>query len=119
MRPYPPIKPKTISLNDYSYAIDYAEYKVKEIMKKNDLPGISVALIDDQNIIMQNSYGYANLEENILTTTETVYRMGSVAKVFTAIEIMRLYNEGLVNLDAPKTIFLISLLKVASKIIPQ
>jgi len=103
MRPYPPIKPKTISLNDYSYAIDYAEYKVKEIMKKNDLPGISVALIDDQDIIMQNSYGYANLEENILTTPETVYRMGSVAKVFTAIEIMRLYNEGLVDLDAPIT----------------
>lgn len=103
MRPYPPIKPKTISLNDYSYAIDYAEYQVKEIMKKNDLPGISVALIDDQDIIMQNSYGYANLEENILTTPETVYRMGSVAKVFTAIEIMRLYNEGLVDLDAPIT----------------
>ncbi|MCK5158521.1 MAG: beta-lactamase family protein, partial [Candidatus Heimdallarchaeota archaeon] len=72
-------------------------------MKKNDLPGISVALIDDQDIIMQNSYGYANLEENILTTPETVYRMGSVAKVFTAMEIMRLYNEGLVDLDAPIT----------------
>jgi CubicO group peptidase (beta-lactamase class C family) len=103
MRPYPPIKPKTIPLNDYSYAIDYAEYKVKEIMKKNDLPGISVALIDDQDIIMQNSFGYANLEENIFATPETVYRMGSVAKVFTALEIMRLYNEGLVDLDAPIT----------------
>ncbi|MBK5114446.1 MAG: beta-lactamase family protein [Candidatus Heimdallarchaeota archaeon] len=103
MRPYPPIKPNTIPQNDYSYAINYAEYKVKEIMKKNDLPSISVALIDDQDIIMQNSYGYANLEENILATPETVYRMGSVAKVFTAMEIMRLYNEGLVDLDAPIT----------------
>ena len=103
MRPYPPIKPKTISQNDYSYAMDYAEYKVKEIMKKNDLPGISVALIDDQDIVMQSSYGYANLEEEILATPETVYRMGSVAKVFTAMEIMRLYNEGLVDLDAPIT----------------
>ncbi|NHJ49452.1 MAG: beta-lactamase family protein, partial [Asgard group archaeon] len=103
MRPYPPLKPRTITQDDYTYAKDYANYKVKEVMKKIDLPGISVALIDDQDIIMQNSYGYANLEENILTTPETVYRMGSVAKVFTAIEIMRLYNEGLVDLDAPIT----------------
>ncbi len=104
--PYPPIKPKTIHLDDYSYAIDYAQYKVKKIMKTNRVPSIAVALIDDQEIIWQNVEGYADEEEKILANLETYYRVGSISKVFTAIEIMRLFEEGLLDLDSPITDFI-------------
>lgn len=43
----------------------------------------------------------SNIEENIPADFETVFKAGSIAKLFTAIEIMRLYEEGLVDLDAP------------------
>jgi CubicO group peptidase (beta-lactamase class C family) len=96
-----PKKPTEIPLGDYSYTIEYAEYRIQRVMKQYHLPSVAVALIDDQNVIWQEAYGLANIEEEILATPDTVYKMYSVAKAFTAIEMMRLVEEGLVDLDTP------------------
>ncbi|MHA1532140.1 MAG: serine hydrolase domain-containing protein, partial [Candidatus Heimdallarchaeota archaeon] len=101
--PYPPRKPNTITAGDYSYAIDYSQYNVKKIMKTTKVPSIAVALIDDQEVIWQNVDGYANDEAKTPATLNTFYRVGSISKVFTAIEIMRLFDDGLLALDSPLT----------------
>ena len=99
--PYPPIKPKTIPMGDFGYTIDYANYEIKKIMKQDKVPSIAIALIDDQEVVWQNAEGYANAEEKIEANMETYYRVGSISKVFTAIEIMRLVEDGLLELDTP------------------
>lgn len=69
------------------------------------VPGISVALAGREGIIWAKGFGYADLENNIKMKTRHKMRIGSVAKVFTAASLMRLYDQGKVNLDAPITTY--------------
>jgi CubicO group peptidase (beta-lactamase class C family) len=96
-----PKKPDPIPLGDYAYTLDYTEYRIHQLMKRHHLPSLAVALVDDQNVIWQGAFGWADIEKEIPATTDTVYKLWSVAKVFTAIETMRLVEDGLVDLDAP------------------
>ena len=98
-----PKKPDPVPLGDYAYTVDYAEHRIQQVMKQHDLPSVAVALIDDQETVWQEAYGWSNVEEETPATVDTVYKMWSVAKVFTAIETMRLVEEGLLDLDAPIT----------------
>jgi CubicO group peptidase (beta-lactamase class C family) len=75
-------------------------------MDKYDLPSVAVALIDDQEVVYKQAYGLANLETKKPATLDTVYKLGSITKLFTGIEIMRMYEEGLIDLDAPITDFI-------------
>ena len=101
-----PRKPNPILPGDYTYTVDYAEYRIDQLMRRHHLPSVVVSLIDDQDTIWQQAFGLANVEEDIPASVDTVYKVWSVAKVFTAIETMRLVEEGLVDLDAPITDYL-------------
>jgi CubicO group peptidase (beta-lactamase class C family) len=65
-----------------------------------------VALIDDQEVVWQEAFGLANVEQETPASADTVYRLWSVSKVFTALETMRLVEEELIDLDAPITDYL-------------
>ena len=104
--PSAPKKPAEIPLGDYSYSIEYTNYQINKLMQKYDLPSVCVALIDDQSVVYKQAYGLANIEKDTPATLDTVYKMGSITKLFTGIEIMRLYEEGLIELDAPITDYL-------------
>jgi len=99
----PPRKPAVISPGDYSYTIEYAEYRIPKLMDQKHLPSLAVALVEDQTVIWQETFGLANLEKEQPAESDTVYRLWSVAKVFTAIETLHLVEDGLVELDAPIT----------------
>lgn len=104
--PSPPLKPYPIPYGDYSYVIEFAEYSIAKMMKKYDLPSVAISIVDDQNTILSSVKGVTKEQFGSEATPETVYRIGSISKVFTAIEIMRLYEEGLLDLDDPITRFL-------------
>lgn len=91
---------------DYASTIGYAKSRIQKIMQQKHLPSIAVALIDDQTVIWQRAYGVENLEQGTPATVDTIYKLWSVAKAFTAIETMRLVQDGLVDLDAPLTAYL-------------
>jgi len=101
-----PKKPDPIPRGDYSYTVDYAEHRIHRLMKRHHLPSVAVALIDDQDVVWQEAFGLANVERDLPATVDTVYKLWSVAKVFTAVETMRLVEDGLVDLDAPITDYL-------------
>lgn len=96
-------KPNPIPSGDYTYTRIYAEYRIQQVMKQKHLPSFAVTLVDDQNIVWQETFGLANIEKNQLAEPDTVYRLWSVAKAFTAIETLRLVEDGLVDLDTPIT----------------
>ncbi len=102
----PPRKPESIPPGDYSYTVDYAESRMQRFMEQHHLPGVAVALIDDQDVIWQSAFGLADIEKEIPAQVDTVFKVWSLAKVFTAIETMRLVEEGLIDLDAPITDYL-------------
>jgi len=104
--PSGPKKPAVIPLGDYSYTIEYVDYQINKLMKKYDLPSVVVALIDDQDVVYEQAYGLSNIEEQTPATLDTIYKLGSITKLFTGIEIMRMYEEGLIDLDVPITKYL-------------
>lgn len=100
------LRPRSIPLGDYSYAIEHTDRLVRRTMRKLDIPGVAVALIDDQEVVWDQAYGVANLETGAPVTLDTVFKAGSIAKVFTGLEVMRMYEEGLISLDTPITTYL-------------
>ena len=99
-------RPRSIPIGDYTYAIEYTDQLIRRTMKQLDIPSIVVALIDDQTVIWDRAYGVADLATGRAPTVDTVYKVGSITKLFTGIEIMRMYEEGLIDLDAPITTYL-------------
>ena len=65
------------------------------------LPALSIALVDDQRIVWARGFGFSDRARRVPATAETVYRVGSVSKLFTDTAVMRLVEEGRLDLDAP------------------
>ncbi|MEL7120396.1 MAG: serine hydrolase [Bacteroidota bacterium] len=63
------------------------------------LPGISIALVMDQDIIFSKGYGFSDVEANNPTQTNTIYSICSISKLFTAISIMQLRDAGKLSLE--------------------
>src|SRR5659263_635638 len=56
-----------------------------EAERKNKMiPGLSVAVVYDQEIIWAKGFGYSNLEKKISADQTTIYRIGSITKLFTS-----------------------------------
>ena len=63
------------------------------------VPGISVAIANKDGIIWSEGFGYSDLENEVAMTKNTKLRIGSIAKVITAAGLMRLYDQGKIDLD--------------------
>lgn len=85
----------------YRHTENYLNWLIDREMAQNDITGISIALVDDQRIVWQKGFGHADLEKNIAATPETIYRAGSIAKVFTAAATMQLAEQGRIAIDRP------------------
>ena len=64
-----------------------------------DVPGLTIAVSLGDEIVFERGYGLANLEHQVPAGPETVYRIGSVTKQFTASAIMGLVEDGELGLD--------------------
>jgi len=69
-------------------------------------PGASVILMKDGVVVLRSGYGLANLEHRVASSPETVYRIGSITKQFTAAAIMQLADAGKLSIDDEITKFL-------------
>ena len=65
------------------------------------MPGLAVGIIRDGELLATRCFGYADLENKIPVTPETVFRIGSISKTFTAAGIMQLWEQGKLGLDDP------------------
>ena len=65
------------------------------------IPAISIALVQGQRVVWARGFGWADSAANVRATATTVYRVGSVSKLFTDIGVMRLAEQGALALDAP------------------
>jgi CubicO group peptidase (beta-lactamase class C family) len=70
-------------------------------MEAQRIPGLSLAVVKDGQMIYTRGYGLANVEHDVAAKPETIYQSGSVGKQFTATAVMQLVEEGKVGLDDP------------------
>jgi CubicO group peptidase (beta-lactamase class C family)/D-alanyl-D-alanine dipeptidase len=90
----------------YAAAVKALESFVNREIHDKQLPALSIALVDDQQIIWAAGFGYAGPQAKTPATAATVYRVGSVSKLFTDLAVMRLVEQGVLNLDEPVTKYL-------------
>jgi CubicO group peptidase (beta-lactamase class C family)/D-alanyl-D-alanine dipeptidase len=75
-------------------------FVAREVETKG-LPALSIALVDDQRIVWAKGFGFADPQAKKPATADTVYRVGSVSKLFTDLAVMQLVEKGTLSLDAP------------------
>lgn len=68
-------------------------------MQKQRIPGVSLAVVRNGQIIFAKGYGFANVEHQVPVKPETIFQSGSVGKQFTATAVMMLVEDGKLSLD--------------------
>ena len=63
------------------------------------IPGVSVGIVSDQDMLWSAGYGHANVADEVPADGDTLYSICSISKLFTAIGIMQLRDEGRLRLD--------------------
>jgi CubicO group peptidase (beta-lactamase class C family) len=76
------------------------ERAITEEMARQAVPGLAVAIAKDGRLLYAKGFGYADLENKVPFTPQTVSRIGSVSKTFTATAALQLVEQGKLNLDA-------------------
>ena len=80
---------------------------VPAIMEMASIAGATVAIVDAQTgFTWTQGFGYANAQEQTLVTEDTVFPLASISKTFTAVAVMQLVEEGLLDLDRPIVYYL-------------
>ncbi len=73
---------------------------------KHDWPGFSVGVVHDQELLWSKGYGFADITNGIPATDQTLYRVASITKTFTATAVMQLVEQGGLSLDDPVSKYL-------------
>ena len=69
-------------------------------LKRDDIAGATVSVVKDGKLLFAKGYGYADVEKKKpVSAEETLFRPGSISKLFTWTAIMQLYEQGKLDLD--------------------
>ena len=72
---------------------------IKSIMDANQVPGLAIAIVEDNKIFTAKAFGVKNLDTKEPITTKSIFHMASVSKPFSATAIMQLVEKGKMKLD--------------------
>ncbi len=88
------------SLGEFAAHLDE---RITTLMYNYAIPGVTIALIKGGELVWSEAYGYADLEKERRMTTDTYCRVESISKSVTAWGVMKLVEEGKIELDHPVT----------------
>lgn len=84
----------------------FVDSVAEAVVESKESVGLSIGIAKGDETWLAKGYGLANLELNVPATAQSVYRIGSVSKQFTAAAILLLAEDGKLSLDDPLTQFL-------------
>ena len=73
---------------------------------ENHFPAIAFGLVVDGKLVYKNSYGYTDVEKKIPASSASLFRIASMSKSFTCMAILKLRDEGKINLDDPAYLYI-------------
>ncbi len=68
-------------------------------METHLIPGVSISIVKDNNIVWEEQLGYANIINDVLVDENTMFILSSISKTITATALMQLFENGLFELD--------------------
>lgn len=91
-----------VAAERYSDTVRFARSVIETALAKHEqVGGVSVALVSDSELVWSEGFGWASKIKKQPLTAATAMHMGSVSKLFTAIAVMQLVEQGKLDLDAP------------------
>lgn len=87
--------------DDVAAAIRLLEAWIESRLAYHNLPGLSIGIVYDQELIWSRGFGHADVDKKVSTTPSTIYRIASISKLFTSTALMQLRDQGKLNLDDP------------------
>ncbi len=93
----------TLDKNDPEIRAILAEIEsdIEKGRQEKKIAGLSVAIVYDQDVLFSKGFGFADVDKKVPADSMTVYRVGSITKVFTALMLMQLRDAGKLSLDDP------------------
>ena len=95
--------PKTKHFDHAPLGTDELELKgrIDGILNRHPAVGLAVGVIRNGRLEFFSGHGLADIAATTPITQDTVFRIGSITKTFTAVAVLQLWEQGLVDLDAP------------------
>jgi len=99
--PTPPADTSTIEQR-----LDLLVTQLEEQRQTLHIPGMAIAIVKDDEIILAQGFGVSDVEAETLVTEETIFAIGSTTKAFTSTLVGMLVDEGKMDWDDPVTDYL-------------
>lgn len=96
-----PTRPQNLAQGDYDAVRTYVASLIRHEMAKNNVVGLSIAVVDDQRVLWAEGFGYADQEEKVPADAGTLYRVGSLSKLFTTTAALQLAERHELDIDRP------------------
>ncbi len=94
----PPTRDEILAHPDVKGALGAIDAWLEGVRTYDRIPGVSVGIVVDQDLIWNNGYGYSNLETKRAADADTLYSICSISKLFTSIGIMQLRDANKLTL---------------------
>jgi len=98
---HPPANHPPANHPDVRSAIDLLEAWIEAQRVARDLPGLSIGIVHGQSLVWSGGFGWADVTRREPATADTLYRIGSITKLFTATALLILRDAGKLHLDDP------------------
>ncbi|MET9295832.1 serine hydrolase domain-containing protein [Streptomyces sp. NPDC003077] len=85
---------------------DSTAARVAGLLNRHPMGGLALGVVRDGRLAFFHGHGLADAATRTPVTEDTVFRVASITKTFTAIAVMQLWEQGLVDLDAPAHTYL-------------
>jgi len=88
-------------IDDLATRLGNLEKRIEEERKNQHIPGLAIAVVKDDKVILAKGFGYSDMEADQSVTPETLFAIGSTTKAFTATLIGMLADEPGIDWDDP------------------
>ena len=95
-----PLVPITES-SDIEVEIRNFDVFLQATMAEENIPGVSITVIDDSLVALSRSYGVQNVKNRTPVNEETVFEFASLSKPVFALAVLKLSEKGVIDLDKP------------------
>ena len=101
---------------DLRLGVEHVDAMARDEFEQDDVGSVAIGIVDGADLIWTKSYGYADMELESLADRNTVYRVGSITKQFTALMLLQLADAGIVRLSDPVEIYFPEINRVQDRI---
>jgi CubicO group peptidase (beta-lactamase class C family) len=73
----------------------------ESLVAYDEVPGVSIGIVLDQDLIFSKGYGFSNVRRNVAADVDTIYSICSISKLFTSMAVMQMRDQGKLTLRDP------------------